>query len=477
MAVKSESEADFSVRFSRPGEKIGAGIDWAYALVARFATVEDGVTLSQLKLIWKGDQTEHRLFVSSETRAVFAALWGPPSGGAVEPMAQEEILPAAWKNPSAYALIPFEQIEPRWKVLRVDGFSPLDKRVNARAYPLNVRIQVAANNGAADIERRVLLPASNRESEKLISLSMTGVTALVRGTARMMNERGVLFPASSVGEVLAESDLTHISNEVSFNQDCSPERAASPEMVFCSAPDYIDLLEAVGTDIVELTGNHNLDKGVDAYRYTLTQYQQRGWAVFGGGLNDQAAREALLVDRGATHLAFLGCNWAGPDFAWASATHPGAAQCDMVWIESEADRLSQIGYLPIVTFQAYETDDYMPAPMQQPTDFSQAAISGAVIVSGSQSHFPQGFKFEGSHFVHYGLGNLFFDQMEPPATRKAFIDRHIFYGDQYLGVELVTIKLEDASRPRLLTDEERSVFLRRIFNESFGTDGEIILEQ
>jgi poly-gamma-glutamate synthesis protein (capsule biosynthesis protein) len=104
--------------------------------------------------------------------------------------------------------------------------------------------------------------------------------------------------------------------------------------------------------------------------------------------------------------------------------------------------------------------------MQHPSDYSRVAEAGAVIVSGSQAHFPQGFKFEDAHLIHYGLGNLFFDQMHPPATRKSFVDRHLFYGDKYLGAELITIKIEDAARPRLMTPEERTVFLAKVFSES-----------
>jgi poly-gamma-glutamate synthesis protein (capsule biosynthesis protein) len=464
--VLVREQADVVITPLRPGEKPANQLDWFYALTARFSAVEDGITTAQFKLIWDGDQTEHVLIMAPDTLAVFSAMWGAPSGNAVRVLPQEDLLQTAWDQPETYALIPFEEIEPRWKVLSLDGLSPLDKMMDVRLYPLKISAAVFVRDGDEGKPGLVKLPPSNRESGKLITLAMTGVTALVRGTARMMNEKGVMYPAQDIGDLLSNADLTHISNEVSFNQDCSPARAASPEAIFCSAPEYIRLLEAVGTDIVELTGNHNLDKGATAYRYTFEQYQQRGWLTFGGGLDIDQAKQAVVVERGNTRLAFLGCNWAGPDIAWAGVNKPGAAPCDINWMEKEVTRLRGEGYLPIVTFQAYETEDYMPAPMKHPSDFSRVAIAGAVIVSGSQAHFPQGFKFEGERFIHYGLGNLFFDQMQPPATRKAFIDRHIFYDGVYIGVELITTKLEEASRPRLMSPEERSVFLSRVFGAS-----------
>ena len=75
---------------------------------------------------------------------------------------------------------------------------------------------------------------------------MSGVTALVRRTAELMNTKGVLYPASTLGGWLSEADLTHISNEVSFNLDCPPKKAALKEALFCSPPDYIRLLRAGG---------------------------------------------------------------------------------------------------------------------------------------------------------------------------------------------------------------------------------------
>ena len=72
------------------------------------------------------------------------------------------------------------------------------------------------------------------------------------------------------------------------------------------------------------------------------------------------------------------------------------------------------------------------------------AEAGAVIVTGSQAHQPHAFEFERGSFLHYGLGNLFFDQTnqgEPPRT--AFIDRHVFYDGRHISTELLTIYFVD----------------------------------
>ncbi len=123
------------------------------------------------------------------------------------------------------------------------------------------------------------------------------------------------------------------------------------------------------------------------------------------------------------------------------------------------------GYLPIFTFQWNEY--YQPKPStSQRRDFRAVAAAGAVIVSGSQAHQQQSFEFYENGFIHYGLGNLFFDQMWSIATRQEFIDRHVFYDGKHISTEILTAFLEDFAQPRPMTDEERSFFLDNIFTAS-----------
>ena len=100
-------------------------------------------------------------------------------------------------------------------------------------------------------------------------------------------------------------------------------------------------------------------------------------------------------------------------------------------------------------------------------DFRRLAQAGAVIVSGSQAHQPQAFDFEAGALIHYGLGNLFFDQLDvSQATRQAFIDRHVFYNGRYIGTELLAMLFVDYARPRPMTPGEREELLRAVFNAS-----------
>ena len=120
---------------------------------------------------------------------------------------------------------------------------------------------------------------------------------------------------------------------------------------------------------------------------------------------------------------------------------------------------------PIFTFQHYEFDTFSVNKLLR-DDFWKMANAGAVIVSGSQAHFPQGIDFVNSSFVHYGLGNFIFDQMYS-FWRMATIDVHYFYNNRYINTHQIPIINENFGQPREMTEEEAKVFFAKIFNNSF----------
>jgi poly-gamma-glutamate synthesis protein (capsule biosynthesis protein) len=121
--------------------------------------------------------------------------------------------------------------------------------------------------------------------------------------------------------------------------------------------------------------------------------------------------------------------------------------------------------LVIATVQYFELASYAPNE-QQLADFNALAAAGADIVSGSQAHQPQGFSFAHGKFIHYGVGNLFFDQMDYIENRQMFADRHVLYEGRHISTVLFTGMMEYWAQPRPMTPEERAEFLRLIFAQS-----------
>jgi hypothetical protein len=451
---------------------------WVYALVAPFSTVSDGVSLLELQKFWRGESgpgfPAKRLIMDGSTLAIFTKVWGAPADGNVASESSAALLSDAWEDKTIWAIIPFEQIEPQWKVIAVDGLSPIHKNFDPKTYGLSVPFSfvgkvdliagsnpVAGSNAADQI-----FPSSNRDSQKMTVVAMTGVTALVRGTAYLMEKYGMTYPAIDIGGILRDADITHISNEIPFWPNCPKpfsNSANDRNMVFCSRPDYIQLLEAVGTDVVELTGDHFRDWGPEPMLYTLDMYDQRGWKYFGGGRSLADGQKPALFEHNGNKIAFLGCNAKPVGYATASATTPGAVHCDLDAMSQQIREVLKQGYQPIFTFQHIEYYKYTADP-DLVADFQKVADAGAVIVSGSQAHQPHAIQFYHRALLHYGLGNLFFDQFnEGDAQRKAFIDLHVFYNGRYINTELVSIMFLDWARSRLMTVDERDTLLKDVF--------------
>ena len=439
----------------------GVSSEWVYALVAPFPTVRDGLTLDETKQAWAGE-LGMPVYATPETAQALQAVLGPPTG--VTQVSASDIIDQAWSARPSLALVPFDELDPRWKVMQIDGRSPIENDFELSAYPLEVGFGFSGTD--ADTWRsETHLPTTNRDPAKLTVVAMTGVTALTRATAWQMDLHTPTWPADLIGDWLRSADITHVSNEVSFAEDCGPPDPSRSVMRFCTQPRQMALLDDIGVDVVELTGNHELDWGAEAMLYTLNLYDQKGWQVFGGGRNLQDAQKPALFDVHGNKIAFLGCNPAGPDYDWATNTMPGSLPCDMKEIKSAIQTVKAQGYLPIMTYQWEESyrDSPLPAQVQ---GFRAAADDGAIIVSGSQAHQPMGFEFYDGTMIHYGLGNLFFDQMWSLPTRQEMIDRHIFYDGRYISTEILTAVSEDYAQPRPMTASERADFLASIFQAS-----------
>lgn len=441
-------------------EALDSSTTWFYAVVAPFPTIIDDISFDELRGAWRGEGygafTGVPLRMNDSTLRAISSILGEPSEGSVLMEASDRLLESAWAAGTAWAIVPFEELDSRWKVLMIDGQSLIHNDFNPAIYPLQVSFSLQPALFG--------LPITNRDPSNLTTVVMTGVTALVRSTAARMVTKGLTYPGEEVRDSFRAADLLHISNEIPFYEECPDPLPITATLRFCSDPSYIALLEDIGTDIVELTGNHFQDYGSEATLYTLDMYDARDWIYFGGGRNQEEAKQAKIITHNGNKLAFIGCNPSGPDFAWAGIDRPGAAQCDFEFMYSEITRLRSEGYLPIVTFQHYEYYSLFPS-REQIGDFHNMTAAGAVIVSGSQSHFPQYMEFDKNAYIHYGLGNLFFDQMDYPAvgTRREFADRHVFYDGKYIGTELLTFMLEDYARPRVMESWEREQFLMDVF--------------
>jgi poly-gamma-glutamate synthesis protein (capsule biosynthesis protein) len=461
----------------------------SFAAATRFDTVEPAIGWEALQALWSGAPLTATtplsepapitapfttVAVLTDTLPLLAQVLGEPSAAVVGYADAPALVEAAWQDRATMVIIPFDQLEPRLAVLAIDGQNPVENSAHfdPALYPLvaslYAHVEAAGVEEAARV-RQLLgsLPPGNRDPAQLTVLTMTGVTAMCRTTAAQMERFGPAWPAEVVGAELSSADITHISNEVPFVEDCVVNTDPN-NFNFCSKPDYIETLLASGVDIIGMTGNHQNDFGRQNAMTSLEMYDEWGLPYYGGGKDLQEAFTPLFMEHNGNRLAFLGANSYGPQMAWATDSLPGAAPFDLNILSATIRSIKEKDLADLVLVELQYQESYEAAPLaDQRIDFNALVRAGADIVTGVQSHVPQGMEFTDGKLVLFGLGNLYFDQMWAQATREGIVAKHTFYNGRHISTQLLTTLLYDFGQPRWTTPQERESILERVFDASY----------
>jgi hypothetical protein len=375
-------------------------------------------------------------------------------------------------------LIEFDYLDFRVKILEVDSKYYLQDQGASIDINFYARLKDSVDDFILSIlSRNTGLGGMSWNEEKLVKVNMGGVVAITRGLAlKMDNLKDYEYPAREIGSFLADADLTHVSNEVSFVPDCNSYSG----LRFCSRPEYIKVLEKSGVNIVELTGNHNNDFGSKYSTETIEMYKSLGMRYFGGGLDKEDASEILYEQVKGSTVAFIGYNYYDtiyPSVALAAENRAGANSYSDEKMKSNIEDARSKADIVIVTFQFQECWSYPPTdviypicykPLSTPDQravFRMAVDFGADIVIGSQAHQPQTYELYGNGVIFYGLGNLFFDQNLWIGTRQGLILSHYIYEGKLIQSQITPIYMgKDDLMPRLATQEQADLLLELLRN-------------
>ena len=367
MTERDKNLAAYWVTQDKENKNLPIIYEELYILTVPLISLKSGVEWEVLNDCWESgcSKANQILWVSDPDLPLLKIIFGSSNQSNLTISTE---LPDGCNDGNCLRIQNFNNIEPGWRVLPIDGNSPFENTFNKYTYPLFYHLYLDKNpDFPGDLEdtQNWMEPLSNFSPEKLTSVLMTGTTAMVRNFALNIENEGLNYPGKNISKILSAADFTHVSNEVSFYEECPPAKPLRVEMRFCSDPKYIDVLKEFGVDIVELTGNHLLDWGPEAFKYTLNLYQKNGFLTFGGGINQQKASEPLIIEHHGNKIAFLGCNVPGPENDWATESRPGAAKCDLQLMSEQIHNLRNQGILPIVTFQDYEFEDFDPVKLNQ----------------------------------------------------------------------------------------------------------------
>jgi enterochelin esterase-like enzyme len=466
-ASTAEPALDTTVEASPEAETVDTSDTQAtgyevFVPVVAFPSRTYTMTSAQINAIAAGEY-DPKLIISTDTAARLIAQ-GVMFNAQTEQNTAEEVNKTLWRDRSRYALLPFEEVTQRLRIVWIDEQNPL----------LGL---TGATQPATPYPFAFVSETPNFEPSKLTRVMMSGVTAMARRLNPVLDANGMAWSAEEIAPITTRADFFHTSNEVSFVPTC-PRAMDGQSMLggggsFCSKPEYFDIFPLLGLDIVELSGNHNNDYGYQAYLDNLAWYRDHDIATVGGGETVDNARRPLIIDHNGNSIAWVTCNFVGPYYALVnevgSDPRPGAAACDREWLSATLPALNVDHDLVILSVQYLEHDLYTPTPNQE-NDFRFWADLGADVVVGTQAHFPQGYDFAPiasgrEAFLHYGLGNFLFDQ-DWFAGERFFLDELYIYDGALQFVDIYMGINAEMGRPRLMTPDERLNFWVVMFEQN-----------
>jgi hypothetical protein len=362
------------------------------------------------------------------------------------------------------AFIPIELLDHNIKLLELDGKYYLDSFESGAVF----RKAIFVSESPTTLNELDLNELPNKDST--FKVNQSGVTALTRVMMRKLDSVGdPLYFSEKIGAFMADADLTHVSNEVSFAENCNFSLT-----LFCSDPRFIETLKASGVDLVEITGNHNNDLGSQNNTDTINLYRSLGWEVVGGGLNTADAAKFFVADQKQSKVAFLAYNY--PDSpnggAIAKADSAGANSFDFERIQTDITLAKTQSQFVIVDVQFWECyaypNGYVEYPIcdlpigEQESVFKKLVDLGADMVVGTSAHQPQIYEIYNGKPIYYGLGNMYFDQTQWPGTERGIILTHYFNAGKLVQTKLSPTEYDEDLQTALMSTEDATDFLSRL---------------
>ena len=300
--------------------------------------------------------------------------------------------------------------------------------------------------------------------KEITSYTHTGVTALTRRTGTVLDAKGIDFYLANILPFFKNRELVHISNEVSNQDSCVYE---TMKMKFATRTEHFDIFNRLKVNIVELTGNHNLDVGEKPYLNALQWYKDHKMSYFGGGASPAEANKPLIIElKDKRKIAWIGFNELCPCGECADKKM-GSNR----YVESKAKKLIdslknqvKVDYI-LACVQYGEVDSYSPTPNQK--KICQKLIDfGADVIIGSQAHQAQEIALYKGKPIFYGLGNFMFDQIHRVGVRQAFFLECYFYKGKIIQFQPVYTFMNEQRQPTPANETDKYEIQKVVLKES-----------
>jgi len=157
--------------------------------------------------------------------------------------------------------------------------------------------------------------------------------------------------------------------------------------------------------VFSLANNHLMDYNFPGLASTLCLMHEQGCRSCGAGIDENSARNPIVVDDNGIQVGIVSCCEA--QFGVSRNNSAGVAEFGP-WVYRSISDLLQIVEIVIVSIHAGVEDSPWPSPYIQNL-YRSFIDAGATVVHGHHAHVPQGYEEYGKGVIFYGMGNFAVD--------------------------------------------------------------------
>jgi poly-gamma-glutamate capsule biosynthesis protein CapA/YwtB (metallophosphatase superfamily) len=367
----------------------------------------------------------------------------------------EEILSQGHES---ITILPWSDMKPDQKALRIDGLSPHDS-----GYPFVDRWSLVADRPFKEATKDLASQLRESENDSIIHLAAVGDISLDRTLGEVLSRGDLQFPFSAVAEQLQEADISVGNFESALGESGIPQQKS---YTFRAPPKAATSLALGGFDILSLANNHGMDYGEIALIEAISLLEQQGLSTVGAGENNALAYSPQIMEVNGLKTAFFGyanVPVEGGGFDVASWT-AGIDKPGIAWAEPQivANNITAIrDQVDLIVILLHSGIEYLPTPSETQKSIAHTAIdAGADLVIGHHAHILQGIEYYKDGVIIYGTGNFAFDINGPPesAIYHIWLDR-----DGVREIALDPVIVQPGGKPRLADNSEAKQIRKQVY--------------
>lgn len=212
-------------------------------------------------------------------------------------------------------------------------------------------------------------------------------------------------------EIMQGSDIFMINNEFPYTDRGTP--LANKIFTFRADPANVEILKAMGVDIVSLANNHASDYGEISLLDTLETLERAGIPYVGAGRDLEEATKVVFYQKGEMKIGVVSATeverMATPDTKGATENTPGTFRCFQNDALEEVIRQAKEECDFLIVYVHWGTESTDELDWSQPGQAADFTAAGADVVIGAHPHVLQEIAYVNEVPVFYSLGNYWFN--------------------------------------------------------------------